>query len=298
VADKEENGMGLQIYLDGKIVDESEAKVSVFDHGLLYGDGVFEGIRAYSGNVFRLQEHLQRLYDSARVIGLTIPMTRVEMEEAVLQTLRANQLRDGYIRLVVTRGRGDLGLDPRKCPRATVFIIASSITLYPQKYYDEGLKIITGATRRIGSDALSPRVKSLNYLNNIMAKIEGNNAGVPETLMLNRDGYVVECTGDNIFVVRDRQIVTPPAYLGALSGVTRSAVIEIAAQLKLSLKEEPFTLYEIYTADECFLSGSAAEVIPVVEIDGRMLGTGKPGPVFASILEEFRKLTTKDGTPI
>lgn len=290
--------MGLRIWLDGQLVDECEAKVSVFDHGLLYGDGVFEGIRAYNGRVFRLDEHIARLYDSAKVITLRIPLTPKQMADVVRQTLRANGLRDAYIRLVVTRGKGDLGLDPRKCPVATVFCIASKITLYPEQFYAQGLKLVTGSVRRVRGDQFSPRIKSLNYLNNILAKIEGINAGTIETLMLTHDGYVLECTGDNIFLVRGGALITPPLWLGPLEGVTRNAVIALARKRKLAVREEPFTPYELYTADECFLTGTAAEVIPVVEVDGRVIGDGKPGTVTKGLIAAYRKLTQTTGVPI
>lgn len=290
--------MGLKIWLDGKLVDEKHARVSVFDHGLLYGDGVFEGIRAYHGRVFRLDEHLARLYDSAKVIALTIPLTRAAMRAAVLATLRANRITDGYIRLVVTRGPGDLGIDPRKSPKPTVFVIAAKIVLYPQSCYDRGMAIITAATRRVRPDTLSPRVKSLNYLNNILAKLEANRQDVPEALMLSTDGYVVECTGDNIFLVRGKKLVTPPVWLGALEGVTRNAILELAGRHGLEVREEPFTLYEVYTADECFLTGTAAEAVPVVSVDARPIGTGKPGPVTRRLVDDFKALTRRDGAPI
>lgn len=291
--------MGRLIYLNGDFVDKDAAKISIFDHGLLYGDGVFEGIRAYSGNIFKLQEHLERLYRSARVISLNIPLEIDEMERAVVATLRANNLSDAYIRLVVTRGIGDLGLDPVKCLSPTIFIIADKIKLYPEEFYTNGLKLITASTRRNIPEALNPRVKSLNYLNNIMAKIEANLAGVPEALMLNREGYVAECTGDNIFIVSRKDIVfTPPPYIGALTGITRRVIIDICKEMKLEIREVPFTLFEVYNGRECFLTGTAAEVIPVVHVDGRKIGDGNPGKITQQLIQEFRKLTKRVGTKI
>lgn len=289
----------MKIYLNGKFVNKEDAMVSVFDHGLLYGDGIFEGIRAYNGRVFRLREHIDRLWDSGKAIALNIPMTKAEMEKALLQTLAINKLSDAYIRLVVTRGAGDLGLDPANCSEPTIFIIADKITLYPEKLYTEGLEVITVATRRNMPDALSPNIKSLNYLNNIMAKLEAKRAGVPEAIMLNAQGYVVECSGDNIFVIKNGIVSTPPASAGALKGVTRNAAIElIKNKLKLEFKEELITTYDLYCADECFLTGTAAETIPVVKIDGRVIGEGKPGKVTLKLFKEFRSLTRSTGVPI
>ncbi len=290
--------MSLLVYLDGELVPEDEAKVSVFDHGVLYGDGVFEGIRAYSGRVFRLEEHLERLYDSAGAIMLEVPLTPAELGEAVLATCRANDLHDAYIRLVVTRGKGDLGLDPRGCARPTVFIIAASIALYPQEYYDKGLELITCTTRRNSPDALDPRIKSLNYLNNILAKIETVRAGVPEGIMLSAEGYVAECTGDNIFLVRDDHVVTPPIYVGNLKGITRQVVIELLAEMGVGAREELFRLPEVYKAKEVFLTGTAAEIIPVVTVDSRTIGEGTPGALTQSLRQAFRELTAREGTPI
>jgi len=251
--------MGLKILLDGKLVEKEDAKISVFDHGLLYGDGVFEGIRAYNGRVFRLKEHIQRLYDSANAIMLEIPISQDKMISEVLRSLRANSLRDAYIRVVVTRGVGDLGLDPVKCPKATYFIIADKVALYPKEFYEKGLKIATVSVRRNIPEAVNPRIKSLNYLNNILAKIEGRQRGVVEALMLNRDGYVAECTGDNVFIIKNRVIITPPFSAGALEGITQNAVVEIARKLGFKVKRELFTRYCIFTADECFLTGTAAQ---------------------------------------
>ncbi len=290
--------MGMIIYLNGKYVPEEEAVVSVFDHGLLYGDGVFEGIRAYNNRVFKLSDHLERLYESARTLILEIPVNIEEMQEVVLETLRRNNLRDAYIRLVVTRGKGDLGLDPRKCPRATVFCIASSIQLYPDELYEQGLEMVTVATRRNLSEACNPRVKSLNYLNNIYAKIEANLAGVPEAIMLNQEGYVAEATGDNLFLVKKGRLITSPVYVGLLEGVTRNTVMEVARDKGIVVEEKVFTRHDVYNADECFLTGSAAELIPCVRVDGRTIGTGKPGEVFWSLLNDFRKLTQVDGPVI
>ncbi len=286
------------IYLDGKYVPKEEAVVSIFDHGLLYGDGVFEGIRAYHGRVFKLEAHLLRLYESAKSICLEIPVTIQEMEEIVLETLRRNDLRDAYIRLVVTRGVGDLGLDPRKCAKATLFCIASSIQLYPAELYQKGLEVVTVPTRRNNGDALSPRIKSLNYLNNILAKIEANLAGTLEAIMLNADGYVAEATGDNIFLIKNGVLITPPNYAGLLEGVTRNAVMELAWEQGMEVKEVLFTRHDIYIADEIFLTGTAAEIIPVVKVDGRTIGEGKPGPVTAKLTEVFHKLTEIDGPEI
>lgn len=290
--------MGLQIWMDGKLVPEDQAKVSVFDHGLLYGDGVFEGIRAYDGVVFRLREHLDRLYRGAKVIMLDIPLTQEEMTQAVLETIRANELRDSYIRLVVTRGVGDLGLDPRKCPKASVFIIAAKIALYPEEVYQTGLRLITCATRRNAPDALDGAIKSLNYLNNIIAKMEAIRAGVPEGIMLTTDGYVCECTGDNIFLVNGNTLLTPPTSIGNLPGITRGAVMEIAARQGLEVREDLFRLGSVYTAEEVFVTGTAAEIVPVVEVDSRPIGDGKPGPTTQRLLQGFRELTKTDGEPI
>lgn len=287
--------MGLQIYLNGQFVDESNAKISVFDHGLLYGDGVFEGIRVYNGKIFKLEEHVQRLYDSAKVITLKIRISFEEMLEAHCETVRKNNIKNGYIRSVVTRGKGDLGLDPLKCPESTLFIIAATIQLYPQKFYDEGLKLITVSTRRNIPHAVNPRVKSLNYLNNIMAKIEATTCGgYLEAIMLNTQGYVVECTGDNIFYLKKGKLYTPPVYLGALEGVTRNSIIEIARNDGIEVVETPFTLYELYTAAEVFLTGTAAEVVPIVEIDSRTIGEGNPGAVTKKLINKFKEYIRKN----
>lgn len=289
----------LLIYLDGKLVPEADAKISVFDHGLLYGDGIFEGIRIYNGRVFRLAEHLKRLYDCARAICLTIPISIEEMEEATLKTVGANGLRDGYIRLVVTRGVGSLGLNPYQCPKASVFIIASTIKLYPAEHYDNGLKLITCATRRPAPAALSPQVKSLNYLNNVMAKIEALQAGCDEGIMLNEQGYVAECTGDNVFIIKNGAVFTPTISSGALDGITRRAVMElITGKLGLVCNEVTMTRFDVYTSDECFLTGTAAEVIPVVEYDRRPIGSGKPGPVTVELVKLFKQLANSEGAAV
>src|ERR1700730_17697555 len=288
----------LQIYIDGKFYSEANAKISVFDHGLLYGDGIFEGIRFYNGRVFRLEEHLERLWDSARSICLEIPMSMREITEALLQTIRQNELRDGYVRLLVTRGIGNLGLNPAQCKRPSVIIIASTIALYAPEIYQKGLTVVTCATRRTNPSALNHAVKSLNYLNNVMARIEANLAGADEALMLNDAGHVAECTADNIFIVKHDQIFTPPIPAGALRGITRSIVFDIAAEFGLSIVEADFTRHDIFVADECFLTGTAAEIVPVVKADGRLIGNGKPGPVTTRIIARFREMTRETGTPI
>jgi len=285
-------------YIDGEFVPLAEAKVSVFDHGLLYGDGVFEGIRGYNGRIFRLDKHLERLYASAAGIELTIPMSIEEMEAAVLRTVAANGLRDAYIRLVVTRGVGDLGLDPRKCPRPTVIIIADRIQLYPPEVYQRGLEVITCKTLRTPATSLSPSVKSLNYLNNILGKTEVTRAGADEGIMLNHEGYVAECTGDNIFLVQGGQLITPPPEAGILIGVTREAVIEVARDAGYVVREELFKVSEVRAADECFLTGTAAEIAPVRSVDGRLIGTGEPGAVTNQLHDAFQELTAREGTPI
>lgn len=287
--------MGLIIYLDGQYLPQEEARVSVFDHGVLYGDGVFEGIRAYHNRVFKLKEHLIRLYESAHTIGLKINLTMDEMEEVVLETLRRNNLRDAYIRLVVTRGRGDLGLDPRNCKGPTVFCIASKIQLYPEEFYQKGLETVTVATRRNLPEACNPQVKSLNYLNNIYAKIEAIQSNVPEAVMLNQEGYVAEATGDNIFIIKDGELITPPVYLGILEGITRNTVMELAKAQGIPVSEKVFTRHSIYNADECFLTGTAAEVIPVIKVDSREIGEGKPGEMTLKLIGLYRELTKHDG---
>lgn len=288
----------LKIWIDGTLYNKEDAKISVFDHCVLYGDGVFEGIRVYSNCIFRLEEHLERLWSSANYLCLTIPITREEMTEAIKETLRANKLKDGYIRLVVTRGVGDLGLDPRLCPKPTVFIIAAGIKLYPEADYQNGLEIITASSTRLNVSAFNPRVKSCNYLNNIMGKMEGQLANCREALMLNQDGYVVECTGDNVFLVKDGVLYTPPIYLGPLRGITRDAIIELAQKAGITVKEEPFTRFEVYDADEMFLTGTAAEAIPVVKVDGRLIRDGKVGPMTQKLIQDFRAIVTTDGVMV
>lgn len=296
--------MSLKIYLNDKLVDKEEAVVSVFDHGLLYGDGVFEGIRSYNGLVFKLKEHLDRLYESAHTLMLEIPMKPVALERAVIQTLQANHLLDAYIRLVVTRGVGDLGLDPHKCKKATLFVIADKISLYPKEFYKNGLQIATVATTRNHPEALNPQLKTLNYLNNILAKIEATNAGVNEALLLNSQGYVTECTGENIFYISakggsafggKKKLVTPPPYVGILKGITRDCVMRLSRGLGLVVREEVFTRHDLYAADEVFLTGTAAEIVPVVKIDNRVIGDGRPGKSTVKLMNEFKKLTFKEG---
>jgi len=284
----------LKIYLNGELVDEDEAKVSVFDHGLLYGDGVFEGIRAYNGKIFKEDEHVRRLYNSAKAIMLEIPLSPKEFKQAMYDTMAANDLTDAYIRAVVTRGVGDLGLDPRKCPKPTVFIITASIELYPEEFYQKGLDLITASTRQKAGDSLSPRIKSCNYLNNILAKIEGIRAGCIEAIMLNAKGEVAECTGDNIFIIVDGVLKTPPPDAGILQGITRGVVIEIARVAGMPVQEVPLTRFDLYAADECFLTGSAAEVIPVVTIDERQIGDGKADKTTLDLLAKFRALTREE----
>ncbi len=288
----------MRVYIDGKYYDEAKAKISVFDHGLLYGDGIFEGIRAYHGRVFKLQEHVDRLYHSAKALLLTIPMSPPEMMRAVVATCRKNRLHNGYIRLVVTRGVGTLGLNPNRCKQGSVIIIAGQIQLYPEAYYRNGLAIVTVPTVRNLHSALNPAIKSLNYLNNILAKIEANNAGVEEAVMLNAEGYVAECTGDNLFIVRDDEVLTPPLAAGALYGITRRVVMELAEEAGWRVREPNLTRYDLFNASECFLTGTGAEIVPVVKIDGRVIGSGKPGPVTRKLMERYHALTRVSGEPI
>jgi branched-chain amino acid aminotransferase len=283
--------MSGQVFVSGRLVPKEQASVSVYDHGLLYGDGVFEGIRVYGGRVFLLDQHVRRLYESALAIRLTIPMTPAEMSDAVVRTVAANGLSDGYVRLVVTRGSGSLGLDIRKTSHPQVIIIADTITLYPEELYEHGLEIITASTIRSHPAAVSPRIKSLNYLNNILAKIEGTDQGKLEALMLNHKGEVAECTGDNIFIVKDGVLKTPPPEAGILEGITRNAVIELAAKDGIPVAQVPLLRHDIIVADECFLTGTAAEVIAVVSLDGRCIGSGRPGPVTQRLRSLFRQLT-------
>lgn len=285
--------MSLQIYIDGTWYPKEEAKISVFDHGLLYGDGVFEGMRSYGGKVFRMQAHLERLYESARAIHLTIPMTMEEIEAAVNKTLEMNGLSDGYVRLIVTRGVGNLGLDPYLCPKASVIVIADKISLYPAKLYDEGMEIVTASTVRNHPAAVNPRIKSLNYLGSILAKIEGLKAGCNEALMLNLNGEVAECTADNIFLVKHGELWTPPISAGILDGITRRAVIELARESGLVVHETSLTRHDVYVADECFLTGSAAEVIPVIKVDSRSIGDGRVGAVTKRLIAAFRALVQR-----
>ncbi|MDR0327520.1 MAG: branched-chain-amino-acid transaminase [Planctomycetaceae bacterium] len=283
----------MQIYISGKFFDKENAKISVFDHGLLYGDGVFEGMRSYNGKVFRLREHMTRLWNSAKALMIDIPLTLDEMESAVNETLKINKIKDGYIRLLVTRGIGTLGLDAHLCKNPQVVIIADNLALYPQEHYDKGLEIVTASTVRTNPSMVSPQVKSMNYLNNILAKIEGHHAGCVEVLMLNTKGEVAECSGDNIFIVSKGKLHTPPPEAGILEGITRQAVLEIAAEMKIPVKESPMTRFDIFSADECFLTGSAAELIPVVKLDGRPIGNGKPGAMTKKLLDRFHKETKK-----
>jgi len=286
----------MKIYLDGKFVDDADAKISVFDHGLLYGDGVFEGIRLYGGNVFRLEEHLERLEYSAKAIMLKMPLNRKELSDATCETCRQNNLTDAYIRLVVTRGVGDLGLAPWLCPKPSLFIIASKISLYPQEHYDNGLAIVTVPTRRINPSALPPTIKSLNYLNNILGKIEAKQFGALEAIMLNDQGYIAECTADNLFIVHKGEVLTPAASQGALKGITRGAILDIARDLGLPCRETDLTRYDVWCADECFLTGTGAEVVPVVKLDGREIGDGRPGAVTRRVREDFRRRVRTEGT--
>lgn len=297
--EKEVESMGEQlIYMNGEFVRKEDAKVSVYDHGFLYGDGVFEGIRSYNGNVFRLEEHLERLFDSAKSVMLEIPHTFEEMTKLVVETLRQNKLKDAYIRLIVSRGVGNLGIDPLTCSHPSVIVIAEPLSLFPKSLYEKGIEIVSVATRRNRSDVLSPKVKSLNYMNNILVKIEANLAGVSEALMLNDQGYVAEGSADNIFIVRKNKLITPPGYVGALEGITRNAIMEVAAQKGYEVQEGVFTRHDVYVADEVFLTGTAAEVIAVIKVDGRVIGDGKPGPVTNDLLDSFRDLVQQDGVKV
>ncbi len=288
----------MLIYLDGKLVPKEEARISVFDHGFLYGDGVFEGIRVYDGNVFRLEQHIDRLYESAKTIAMKIPLTPEEMTRATLETVGANQQRDAYIRLVVSRGAGDLGIDPVKCRKPTVVIIVATIALYPPELYEKGIGLITSSFRRIPMQCLDPRIKSLNYLNNILAKIEATRAGAPEAVMLNYSGRVAECTADNIFIVKSGGLKTPPLMEGALGGVTRGAVMDLAQEAGIPCVETRMGLHDLYNAAECFLTGTGAEIMPVNAIDGRKIGGGRAGAVTTRLLGAFRKLRVEDGVRV
>ncbi|BBO32150.1 branched-chain amino acid aminotransferase [Lacipirellula parvula] len=282
--------MSRQVYINGKLLPAEQATVSVFDHGLLYGDGVFEGLRAYNGKVFQLNEHVRRLFESALAIRLSIPMSQPDMAKAIDDTVAANGIKDGYIRAVITRGSGTLGLDPNRCSNPQIIIIADSISLYPKEFYENGLELITSSVIRNHPAALSPRIKSLNYLNNILAKIEGLKAGCVEALMLNHKGEVAECTGDNIFLVKQGKLYTPPLDAGILEGVTRNAVLELASEAGIVTSESAITKHDVYVADECFLTGTAAEIIPAVKVDDRVIGSGKPGPITKQLTEAFHKL--------
>ena len=288
----------MKVYIDGKYLDERHAKVSVFDHGLLYGDGIFEGIRAYNGRVFKLKEHIDRLFSSAKAILLEIPLSHAELMKATVATIRANKLRDCYVRLIITRGIGTLGLNPRSCKKPSVIIIAGKIQVYPAELYARGMDIVTVPTTRNLHSALNPAIKSLNYLNNILAKIEANNAGVEEAVMLNSEGFVAECTADNLFIVKDGKLFTPPLSAGALYGITRQTVMELAEQAGVAVSEPNLTRYDLFNADECFLTGTGAEIMPVIKIDGRVIGTGKPGPLTRKLVTEYHALTKVSGQPI
>ena len=288
----------MKVFIDGKYYDERNAKISVFDHGLLYGDGVFEGIRAYNGRVFKLKEHIDRLFYSAKAILLELPMSHAKIMDAVIVTCRENKIRNGYVRLVVTRGVGTLGLNPRSCKRPSVIVIADKIQLYPQEYYKRGLDIITVPTMRNLHSALNPAIKSLNYLNNILAKIEANNGGCEEAVMLNAEGFVAECTGDNLFIVKNGELSTPPLSAGALYGITRQTVIELAMEAGVKVNEPNLTRYDLFNADECFLTGTGAEIVPVVKIDGRVIGAGKPGLLTCQFVAAYHALTKAAGEPI
>ena len=290
--------MSLKIFLDGRFVAREKALISVFDHGVLYGDGVFEGIRVYSGNIFRCKEHIDRLYNSAKYIDMQIPLTHDQMVNAMVETIRRSGLRDAYIRLVVSRGIGDLGLDPRKCSKSTVVIICSGIQLYPEEKYEKGLVVITCSTRRNRPDCINAQTKSLNYLNNILARIEVNHANADEGIMLTDQGYVSEATADNIFIIKRGELLTPPSHMGILEGITRGAVLDLAKELGVPFKEKAILIHDIYCAEECFLTGSGAELIPVVSADGRTIGNGKPGKVFWKLLARFREITKEQGVKV
>ncbi|QGQ95411.1 branched-chain-amino-acid transaminase [Paenibacillus psychroresistens] len=290
--------MAQWIYLNGSYVQKENAMISVYDHGFLYGDGIFEGIRIYNGNIFKCKEHLDRLYDSAKSIMLDIPLAYEEMKSVLIETVRKNELRDGYIRLVVSRGPGDLGLDPRRSPKANVVIIVEQLAIYPEEAYLNGLKTVSVSTRRNIPDALNPKIKSLNYLNNILVKIQANLAGVGEAIMLNSQGFVAEGSSDNIFIIKRGIVFTPPCYCGALEGITRAAIIEICQKIGIPCKEEPFTLHDVYVADEVFFTGTAAEVIAVREVDARTIGEGKAGPITTRLLKEFRAVVEVDGAKV
>ncbi|MCK5683211.1 branched-chain-amino-acid transaminase [bacterium] len=286
------------IYIDGEYFPKEKASVSVFDHGLLYGDGVFEGIRAYNGKIFKLEEHVERLYFSAKCLMLDIGVSAQEMSNLIVESVRRNELHDAYIRVVVTRGKGDLGIDPRSCPKATIIIIVDTIKLYPQEFYDNGLEVITSSNRRNSVEALNPKIKSLNYLNNIMAKMEGTRAGLHEVIMLNENNYVAECSADNIFIVDKGILKTPYIHLGALEGITRNTIMQIAKESGLKVEESTFTRFDIYGAEEVFLTGTAAEAVPVIKVDGRIVSDGKPGPIFKDLRDKYKEYINSNGTSI
>ncbi len=288
----------MSIWIDGRLVPREQAVVSVFDHGLLYGDGIFEGIRIYDRRIFRLEQHLDRLWDSAKALALDMPMDRAAMADALRVTVKANEKSEGYVRLVVTRGTGDLGLDPAKCPKASVIIIVTDIQVYPAELYARGIKVITSATRQVSHEACDPRVKSLNYLKNVLAKIDANRAGAQEAIMLNADGFVGECTADNLFVVKHGALLTPSPQDGALEGITRGALLELAGEARIPAREQRLTRFDVYTADECFLSGTGAEVMPIAEVDGRTIGTTTPGPITSRLSEAFHALVRREGDPV
>ena len=288
----------MKVYINGKFYSEKNSKISVFDHGLLYGDGVFEGIRAYHGRVFKLKEHIDRLFYSAKAILLNIPMSKQQLMDATVETCRKNNLNDGYVRLVVTRGAGTLGLNPNRCSNPQVIIIADTIQLYPASLYKKGMEIVTVATTRNHHNAVNPAIKSLNYLNNILAKIEANTAGYEEAIMLNSEGYVAECTGDNLFIIKDNQMFTPSLSSGALHGITRQTSIDLVGELGVSTSEPNLTRYDLYNADECFLTGTGAEIVPVVKIDERKIGDGKPGKITKKLVKAYQELTKVSGEQI
>jgi len=288
----------MKIFIDGRYYDERNAKISVFDHGLLYGDGIFEGIRAYNGRVFKLKEHIDRLFCSARSILLRIPLSHAQIMRSVVEACRKNNIRDGYVRLLVTRGIGTLGLNPNRCKKPSVIIIADKIQLYPVEFYTKGMEIVTVPTTRNLHSALNPAIKSLNYLNNILAKIEANNAGCEEAIMLNAEGFVAECTGDNLFIVKNGELSTPPLSAGALYGITRRVVMDIAQESGFKVSELNLTRYDVFNANECFLTGTGAEVVPIVKVDGRAIGTGKPGPITKKLVTRYHALTKVSGEPI
>jgi len=290
--------MEQQVYIDGKFYPKSEAKISVYDHGLLYGDGIFEGIRCYNGNVFRLRQHIERLYDSAKAIKLEVPVSEKKMTDIVLECIKKNNLKDAYVRLVVTRGLGDLGLDPNKCPKATIICIAQKFAALYGDLYDKGIRVVTVGTRRTSCDALDIKAKTLNYLNNIMGKIQANLAKCDEALMLNSMGHVAEGTGDNFFIVKDGKLRTPPTGAGVLIGITRGAVMDLAEKMNLELEEKNLTLFDVYTADEAFMTGTAAEIVPIIEVDGRKIADGKPGETTKKLIAQFKKIRESDGVKV